>query len=149
MTRELYCVSMLVLLKPWRTMDELKQSHPNFGQSWQIYYVTINQFGRTVVENIQYYHECSESARRRRVLGPQLPNKNFPIESALEIDGEENNDIAQEGLIFDYMEENVEDARTNRTTARDRMYGEAAMDIGFKAGFFLSEWLQTSYKQNA
>lgn len=148
-TRELYCASMLALLKPWRTMHELKQGHPNFDRSWQIYYATINQFGRTVVENIQYYHECSESARRRRVLGPQVPNENFPIESAMEIDDEENNDITQEGLIFDYTEEDVEDARTNRTTARDRMYGEAAMDIGFQAGFFFSERLQTSYKQNA
>jgi len=81
-------------------------------------------------------------------LGTQLSSK-FPTESALEINYEENNDIAQESLTFDYTEEDVEDARTNQTTAWDWMYGKAAMDIGFKAGFFLSQHLQTSYKQNA
>jgi hypothetical protein len=149
MIRELYCASMLALLKPWRAMDELIHGHLNFDQSWQTYYATLDQFGRTVVENIQYYHECSESARRRRALGTQLRHEVFPTESALEIDDEETNDIMQETLSFDYTEEDVEDARTNRTTARDRMFGEAAMDIGFEAGFFSSERLQTCYQKNA
>ncbi|KZO91841.1 hypothetical protein CALVIDRAFT_468509, partial [Calocera viscosa TUFC12733] len=57
-TRALYCASMLMLLKPWRTMSDLKGEGGSWEQAYQEYLVHAPQRCKDIIANIQYFYEC-------------------------------------------------------------------------------------------
>jgi len=149
---ELYCTSMLTLLKPWSNMEDLKlENQGEFDHSWQVFLAGIDKFGKTVVENIQYYHECNDGAKLRWALDVDSKAQT-PIEHELGLEEQatnQNNDLSNEVLIFKYTEEDVEDTRVNQSTAKEQLYSESTLDIRYWTGFFLAEPLSTNYKCNA
>ena len=64
--RELYCASMLALLKPWMSLSELKTSTENFEEAFEVFVSTVPKKVQDIIENIQYYYECYDGAKKRQ-----------------------------------------------------------------------------------
>jgi hypothetical protein len=61
-----YCASMLALLKPWHTMDDLKTLEQTFQDEFSKFMTTADEQVKDIIQNIQYQHECSDSAAKKR-----------------------------------------------------------------------------------
>jgi hypothetical protein len=61
----LYCASMLMLLSPWKRLADIKQGHDSFESCFDQFKTDTMQDILQVIENIQYYHQCSEGSLRR------------------------------------------------------------------------------------
>ncbi|KAF8224010.1 hypothetical protein L208DRAFT_1313874, partial [Tricholoma matsutake] len=59
---ELYAACMLVLLKPWTALIELKGAMETFGQAFACFYSTASVETVFRIDNIQYYYKCSDHA---------------------------------------------------------------------------------------
>jgi hypothetical protein len=62
--RELYCASILALLKPWTDLSDLKTDIKTFEQAFQAFFNNTDKRNKDVIENIQYYYECYDGAVR-------------------------------------------------------------------------------------
>jgi hypothetical protein len=65
-TYAFYCAAMLVLLKPWRELAELKQGHEDWKSAFEAFYRDSDQKTRDVLANIQFFYESSDVAERKR-----------------------------------------------------------------------------------
>lgn len=63
--RELFCASILALLKPWSDLSELK-TDTNFKQAFEKFVSGASKRTQDIIENIQYYYKCYDSAKRRQ-----------------------------------------------------------------------------------
>ena len=61
--RELYCASILVLLKPWVDLSELKMDVETFEQVFDSFVMGSTKKTKDIIENIQYYYECYDGAK--------------------------------------------------------------------------------------
>jgi len=69
--RNLFRGSMLMLLKPWRKLNELKNPTETFEDAYDTFISQANEKTRRVVANIQYYYECSDEAKAERKKSSQ------------------------------------------------------------------------------
>jgi len=95
-----------------------------------------------IIENIQYYHDCSDAALAR----PKEDNDS----QFLGIDAEEiraellhvdadTNDFETSIYSENYTEEDIEAVRKAREADRERIYGERAISLAKEAGIFEQE----------
>ncbi|KAI9069329.1 hypothetical protein FKP32DRAFT_1556688, partial [Trametes sanguinea] len=56
--RDFYCASMLMLLKPWRDLRQLKLPSQTWQEAFEDFRATLPSEMRYVLEGIQYYHDC-------------------------------------------------------------------------------------------
>ncbi|KAK0439629.1 hypothetical protein EV421DRAFT_1689232, partial [Armillaria borealis] len=66
--REYYCASMLALLKPWRSMRDLKNEGEHFEISWRRFSKNLTPKQIDVIDNIQYFHEASDRAHKSKPI---------------------------------------------------------------------------------
>lgn len=59
-TDELYCASMMALLAPWRSLDNLKADDETFRTSFDRFLKTTSPRILRFLSNIQYFYECSD-----------------------------------------------------------------------------------------
>jgi hypothetical protein len=64
-TKPYYYASMLALLKPWKTLDELKINFHTWEDAFTNFMNTTNQRDKDVVAGCQYYYESNSIARNR------------------------------------------------------------------------------------
>ncbi|GJJ10016.1 hypothetical protein Clacol_004242 [Clathrus columnatus] len=65
---EFYCASVMVLLKPWRNINNIKESNQTWQQSFEKWLVDSPDLDRCrfILSGIQYYHECQTSANEHQ-----------------------------------------------------------------------------------
>ncbi|KAF7328015.1 ATP-dependent DNA helicase [Mycena kentingensis (nom. inval.)] len=63
--RDMYAAQMLLLLMPWRHLEELKGNETSFGDMLDTFLATASPRVRAIVENIQYFYDCSDRAMER------------------------------------------------------------------------------------
>ena len=142
--KDMHKASMLMLLKPWRNLQELKDNMETFEDAYNRFMAQADEKIHRVVANIQYYYECSDGAKAEREkanANPQPGNAdaddNDRPEFAVDVDKREVDElyaaINSEGEITD---DDIERARLMTTDARERLYGENAVWLGYEAGFF-------------
>ena len=96
-----------------------------------------------VITNIHYFYECSDGAKAEqentRTI-PQLdPNNNNKTDLDMDIDSAEAIEENQEGIFCQWEEITVNDierAHIMKTHAREQLYGEIAVNLGYETGFF-------------
>ena len=99
-----------------------------------------------VIENIQYYYECYDGAKRRREQ-PQGPE----TDGSLEFEEEEcPEDLTTDSLIThqdvkEITEEDIDVMYECRGAMRERLYAEVALDTAIKCGVFSNDALQTVF----
>ncbi|KAI0076308.1 hypothetical protein K474DRAFT_1557027, partial [Panus rudis PR-1116 ss-1] len=59
--RELYCASVLMLLKPWRTFQELRPSNMSWEDSFQAFLRVAPRRTHQIIQNLQHYYRCSDA----------------------------------------------------------------------------------------
>ena len=63
---DLYCASMLALLKPWRDLSDLRALHPSWSSAFAAFRAECSQQCIDILANIQFFYESSDAAERRR-----------------------------------------------------------------------------------
>jgi hypothetical protein len=65
--KDLFRASILMLLKPWRLLHELKDSMETFENAFEMFMLFADDKCKRVVTNIDYYYECSDGAKVERM----------------------------------------------------------------------------------
>ena len=63
---EWYAAIILLLLRPWRVLNELCDGQFTLQQTLSTFLLTASRSQKELLENLQYYHNCWDSAQRRR-----------------------------------------------------------------------------------
>jgi hypothetical protein len=135
---DIYCASMLMLLKPWRSIRELKQHGETFEEKWDVHYTALSNEHKTVVDNIQYFHEAADSARDSRLSETETSENaegwefDFDKAEGGEYTDDENEDHAD--VII--TEADIERARANKISMREQLFSETGVQIATDLGFF-------------
>ena len=153
--RELYCASILALLKPWSDLGELKTNDETFDMAFQAFFETASKKTHDIIENIQYYYECYDGAKKRQELqssgqeiGGSLDFKDEAVPDDLSSDCM---NVEQE--VRDVTEEDIEYAYLMRGAMRERLHAEVALNTAIEHGVFHdteqhSVFLPTAEKAN-
>jgi hypothetical protein len=143
--RDLFTASMLMLLKPWRNLSELKSVTETFEDAYRQFLLEADQKARRVITNVQYFYECSDGAKAAREklqketqadhteAGDNKSDLDMCIDNAEEIEAAR---AAVIGAFEEITDEDIERAQLVRTHARERLYGESAVALGYDVGFF-------------
>ena len=139
--RELFMASMLLLLKPWRDIQNLKGAAETFENAYSKLLSQSDDKVKRVVANVQYYFECSDGAKEDRKKMIAQAGQAIPNNDGLDININNGDDIKDNGngadcVTEEITEEDIERAQTMKTHARERLYGEAAVALGYDFGFF-------------
>ena len=59
---EYYCASMLMLLKPWRSIDDLKSQHHTWQAAFEDFINNAPACLKRIISSIEYFHECRNAA---------------------------------------------------------------------------------------
>lgn len=120
----LYCASALVLLKPWRRIEDLKDEHVTFEDTFEKFMKDASLATHRILDNIQYFYDCSDKAQERREVSFQeSANSNFQSRSH---PGEDLSEL-EDGDDVDVQA--LEDLPTQPFSAREMLYADIAMNI--------------------
>ena len=64
--KDLYRASMLMLLKLWRNLHELKDTAETFEDAYNHFITQADNKIHRVITNIHYYHKCSDGAKEEQ-----------------------------------------------------------------------------------
>ena len=130
--------SMLALLKPWRSLTDLKRPNQTFREAYDDFLCEASSETCRIIKNIQYFHECGEHARQRTdtIIDTEETCRTTvwtEIEDPAEgpLGGEEVNDEHFEDLI---TEEDISRVIDQPFSSREYLFAEKAIDIGLKSG---------------
>ena len=129
--RPLYCASVLALLKPWRTLVDIKRPDTTFEDEFAFFWNHQNIYTKSILDNIQYFYECSDKAREKRIV----TFFGHDDSEALQRHEKEDETLEEEGACsFDenkceITEADVDDALKEKFTGRELLYAETAMNL--------------------
>ena len=140
--REFFMGSMMMLLKPWRNLHEIKAVTESFENAYETFMNQADEKSKRVVANVQYYYECSDAAKEDRLKGQTFGDKNPAGQDGIEVgnlDIHENEGDFEEGrqnILQEITDDDIERALLMRIHPRERLYGESAVALGYEIGFF-------------
>ena len=141
---KLYGASILLLLKSWRNLTDLKKEGESFEQSLAGFLRSASQVQKDMIENIQYYHDCWDVAQKRRDAIRRGERFNLfdyerqttnSMEEDMPDDVTDTPEIPQERLE-EVNEHKIEEARLKQHNTRDREFADQAMHIAYAANIF-------------
>lgn len=153
---DLHHATILLLLKPWRALHDLKAPNESFEQAYDRLLSTATENQLKMIENIQYYHDCWDAAQRRRDAfreGQPFRLFDYEREQIDDMDGDQS--ITDEEMdesssnnayvaVQQVSEETIEAARQEQRKDCDRRFAIQAMQLAHAAGVFGSEQAITS-----
>ena len=152
----LFEASMLALLKPWRTVAELKHVNQTFREAYEDFVATVPTETRRIIKNIQFFHECSESARQRSQTDE---NAHDAVEATVWTDVDANLIEAQELDVpeeraqaeFNHLisEADIDRVLNQPFSPREQLFAEVAITIGLEAGVLREDEFCAAYPQPA
>jgi Helitron helicase-like domain at N-terminus len=147
--RELYCASVLALLKPWADLSDLKTDTETFDQSFQTFLIDSSKTTRDIIENIQYYYECYDGAKSRQ------DEEREGAERTIDYEAEAcPEDLTSDSLVYqpetaEITEEDIMTAYECRVAMRERLYAEVAMNTATEYGVFSDIKAHTTFLPTA
>ncbi|KAF8801483.1 hypothetical protein BYT27DRAFT_7262020 [Phlegmacium glaucopus] len=148
--REIYCASMLALLKPWNNLSELKMDLETFEHSFNGFVDKANKKTHNIIKNIQYYYECYEGAKKHRedAMGDG-GGRTIDLDDEADID-----DLTSSSQVFhlealEPTEDNILLAYESRGTMCERLYVQVTMNTAIECGVFSEFKSQTTFLANA
>ena len=135
--RELYCASILALLKPWSNLAELKTGADTFEQAFVAFIGTAPKRSLDIIDNIQYYYECYDGAKKRQ----ERDGMDTGRDGIMEFEEGNHDDLTTEAISFfpepvDVTDEDIEQAYQTRGLMRERLHAEVALDTAVEFGIF-------------
>ena len=130
---------MLALLKPWRSVSDLKHADQTFREAYNNFVANASVETCTMITNIQFYHESGERARRRN---DEDAHENGPVDITVWTNVD---DETTEGPLPDpeedteHLNDLISEADIDRVidhpySPRERLFADAAIAIGVDAG---------------
>lgn len=128
----LFHASMLVLLKPWCSLQNLKNSGRTFHDSFNDFMAFAPENIHFIVENIQFFHECADSVRKDH---PEEPTDHEPFHASLPLDAEESLDeLSSDRLNSLVTDADVDQAMDWPFSAQELLYADVAIGLGLDCG---------------
>ncbi|RDB20785.1 hypothetical protein Hypma_012142 [Hypsizygus marmoreus] len=143
---ELYAASMLMLLSPWTSLTTLKEHNETFQERFRIFREGAPKRITRILDNIQYYHECSDHARQKggeAAVSEGLINVHMPDEE------EPYPELGEQDINLDITEEDIERSRLLAETPREHFFGEHAVSTAIEAGIFPEDPPSSVYRKIA
>ena len=139
----LFQASMLALLKPWRSVHDLKHDDETFRDTFNTFLIDASPTSASIIKNVQFYHECADSAKDQYAAthndsDPAVLNMNHnddAEEIIPEFVEDEHSDMIQT-LISD---EDVENAIDQPFSACKLLNADIAIVIGQDTGMFVDK----------
>lgn len=137
-SRELHCASVLVLLKPWRSLGDLSAGHDTFSAAYDDL-SRGNPSLHDFVNNIHHYYLCHDSAKQRKKNLTAIddisqiirPTIDLSVDhSALDVDDDDNSEM---------FENQIEFARLTRIPAREALFAVQIVADAEKLGIFVED----------
>ena len=127
--------SMLALLKPWRSLGQLKDGYNSFADAYRDFWDNTCDETHNVIHNIQFFHECSHSASLQNENAGAFENRREREERDTErsesVGDDEDNDADFESVI---TEDDIHHAVDRPFSNRELLYADLAVDIGKNCG---------------
>lgn len=131
----LYYASVLMLLKPWRTISELKQYEESWSDAYQFFLASASSRQRQIIGNLQHMYRCEDAANKERT---KIRDVDDAIEAAnnhhVADDADDEDEDAEEsaGAVDGQNQLNVpvasvESAKRARGSRRSEQYAEEAV----------------------
>ena len=149
--RELYCASMLALLKPWSELSQIKGSNETFGHVFDSFINHASKRTLDIIENIQYYYECYDGAKKRQ----ENVDTGTETNGMLEYEGEGcGEDLTSDSLAFatevgEVTLDDIELVYRTRGTMRERLHAEVALNTAHEYSVFPERPSLTSFLPTA
>jgi len=127
--------SMLMLLKPWMRMNDIKDEGCSFEETYDRMIASAPPRITNFISNAQYYYECSDSAKEDK------KNWKILLESQTvhtEGGGPEPTSLPSEANLelVPPTEDDIEFARAVKQGTNERLFGIAAVGEAFNYGIF-------------
>ena len=136
--RELYCASILALLRPWKDLSDLKTDNETFEQVFVAFIDGAPKRTLDIIENIQYYYECYDGAKSRRDIEATGPEPGIGVE--YDDDGRQEDlfedPLANPSAIVEVTDEDIEATYNSRGAMRERLHAEVALNTALDCGVF-------------
>jgi hypothetical protein len=135
---DFYHASILALLSPWRDIGDLKRANQTFTQAFEQFLAQADAYTRDIVDNIQYHHECSDGAHRKR-QSQTAEDKGLVVyhdedDEPFKGDGKNANNETLDGV--QYTERDVDNNIAAQFSAHDKLFAEVALNIAVDQGIF-------------
>lgn len=137
--RPMHNASMLMLLKPWIKMDDLKDHGCTFEETYERMISGTSKQIITFISNAQYYYECSDGAKEDeknwKILLQSQPSN--PTEGS----GPDPRALPDEARtdLTPPTEDDIELARAIKTNSKERVFGIGMIEDAIKYGIFDDE----------
>lgn len=135
----LFDAAMLALLKPWRSLSDVKGTHHCFRDAYDEFRATASQHVLDMIDNIGFHYECSDTVNNRADSNAAMidnvsisaddPDHNANVLWTTEASADEGTDY--EPVI---MEEAILSAADNPYNAAELLHADVAVSIGREAG---------------
>ncbi|KAF8807976.1 hypothetical protein BYT27DRAFT_7211607 [Phlegmacium glaucopus] len=127
--KDLYCATILTLLKPWLDLCDLKTGINCFVAA-------ASKGTQDIIKNIQYYYECYDGVKCRQEEQSEDTERTIDYEVDVGVE-----DLTTDSLVFhaenmEVSEDNIELAYEARGMMRECLYAEIALNIGMEFGVF-------------
>ena len=130
-----------------QTLEEsspIEKPYGDIQEAYDKFILHADQKKLRVIANVQYFHECLDGAKEEREKAKenhQLDHAgrddNNRTEFDMDIDDAREIEEIQEGVFWEEITyDDIERARLMKTHARERLYGESAVSLGYDTGFF-------------
>lgn len=135
----LFEASILALLKPWRSVKDLKQPTETFRTAFDAFVDTATEATKDTIANVEFFHESSDGARKRTdVTNTVVPLPDAPISAQEEIDEQEASDnlhpISTDTLENVISEQDILNTLDRPCSSQESLYAELAIEIGVECG---------------
>ena len=143
--RDFYTASMLLLLKPWRSISaDLLGTHVTWADSFSHFMLGASSRIKNIITNIQYFHECSDGAKNQIDYSTQ-----GGIITQRQPDVQQQQQVVENGEERELTEWDVEHARASRVSSHLENFGSDALAIARASGIFPILPVETVYRQGA
>ena len=126
-----FAIWMLFLLKPWKVIEELKLGEGSLYDNFLQFETTTSIWNWNIIQNIQYYYQCSDSAVKHNLLPTDRQ-----VVTSVETEEDKDNDLLINVACWTYTADDVQAALEPKCTRDKSLYTKIGMSIAEEAGFF-------------
>ena len=133
---ELFEASMLALLKPWRSLCDLKRPEDSFHNVFEKFWSETSEAIHTIITNIEFYHECSDGAATRRRASDTFGDSDADHRQP-DDDCELTNVDVDESTSYpacNITEDDIRHATDYPYSTQELLYADVAVGIGLDSG---------------
>lgn len=129
----LYETCILALLKPWHSLQNLKNQDQTFCQAYDLFYSQASMQIQTVIENIAFYHNCAGYAHKKFAMEEATGAFTAPVSDGHIDNGEVDFDL---GILYtmEISKDNIHNAIDHPFSTCGLLYADVTVDIGIECG---------------